>query len=141
MSREEPRLYRFGEFELEPGERRLRRGGAIVALTPKTLDLLVYLVERAGHVVSKDELIEALWPHRIVMESNLTKHIWYLRKGLGEDENDAGLIQTVSKLGYRFAAPVTRADLPATGPPLRSDSRRTAPRPRWRWFWVERDSP
>jgi DNA-binding winged helix-turn-helix (wHTH) protein/tetratricopeptide (TPR) repeat protein len=130
MSREEPHLYRFGEFELEPGERRLSRQGAPVALTPKALDLLVYLVERAGHVVSKDELIEALWPRRIVIESNLTKHIWYLRKTLGEDENDAGLIQTVSKLGYRFAAPVIRegaSDRTATAAP----SRPIPPRRRW----------
>ncbi|MGH7025668.1 MAG: winged helix-turn-helix domain-containing protein [Caulobacteraceae bacterium] len=102
------RLYVFGDFQFEPAERRLTRQGRPIALTPKAFDLLAYLVERAGHVVSKSELMESLWPGRIVLESNLTKHVWYLRRALGEDEDDARLIQTVSKLGYRFAAPVAR---------------------------------
>ncbi|HEY2178227.1 MAG TPA: winged helix-turn-helix domain-containing protein [Caulobacteraceae bacterium] len=107
MTTREETLYRFGDFTLEPGERRLWRGGAPVALTPKAFELLVCLVERAGHAVSKDELLEALWPGRIVMESNLTKHIWHLRKALGDDQDEGRLIQTVSKHGYRFAAPVS----------------------------------
>lgn len=137
MTAPEGPRYGFGEFELEPGERRLSRRGQPVALTPKSFDLLVFLVERAGHVVSKNELMDALWPGRIVMESNLTKHIWYLRRSLGEDENDARLIQTVSKLGYRFAAPVSfgGAQIEVSTPPEAARRPKSvAIAPRWGAF-------
>jgi len=107
----EKRVYRFRDFELEPDERRLSEAGKPVALTPKVFDTLVLLVERAGHVVSKDELMRLLWPRGYVDESNLTKHIWLIRRALGEGDHDSRFIETVPKLGYRFVAPVT-----ATGP-------------------------
>jgi len=69
-------------------------------------DTLVLLVERAGHVVSKDELMKLLWPRGYVDESNLTKHIWLIRRALGDGEHDSRFIETVPKLGYRFVAPV-----------------------------------
>jgi DNA-binding winged helix-turn-helix (wHTH) protein len=72
----EKRVYRFRDFELEPDERRLSGAGKPIALTPKVFDTLVLLVERSGHVVSKDELMRLLWPRGYVDESNLTKHIW-----------------------------------------------------------------
>ncbi|HEX3429654.1 MAG TPA: winged helix-turn-helix domain-containing protein [Rhizomicrobium sp.] len=103
-------VYRFGGFELQPGERRLSRDGNPVALTPKALDTLLLLVERAGHVISKDELMHVLWPGRFVTEANLTKHVWTLRKTLGESEQGGRYIETVSKTGYRFVAPVSRTD-------------------------------
>jgi DNA-binding winged helix-turn-helix (wHTH) protein/tetratricopeptide (TPR) repeat protein len=99
-------IYRFAGCELDPVERRLLAHGRPVALTPKVFDTLVLLVERAGHVVSKDELMAALWPRGFVHESNLTKHIWLIRKALGDSEQDARCIETVPKLGYRFVAPV-----------------------------------
>ncbi|HVT31090.1 MAG TPA: winged helix-turn-helix domain-containing protein [Rhodanobacteraceae bacterium] len=102
-------IYRFGEFELDPGERRLLMHGVAITLTPKVFDTLVLLVERAGHAVSKDELMHALWPRGFVDESNLTKHIWLIRKALG-GENEARCIETVPKLGYRFVAPVERVE-------------------------------
>lgn len=113
-------LYRFGRFELEPAERRLSEAGTPIALTPKVFDTLVLLVERAGHVVSKDELMKALWPRGYVDESNLTKHIWLIRRALGDGEDESGFIETVPKVGYRFVAPVTVGeDLPApAAPPL-----------------------
>ena len=82
--------------------------GLPVTLTPKVFDTLVLLVERAGHVVSKDELMAALWPRGFVDESNLTKHIWLIRKALGDGEHEARYIETVAKVGYRFVAPVPR---------------------------------
>ncbi len=103
-------VYRFGSFELEPAERRLSERGKAVSLTPKVFDTLVLLVERAGHVVSKDELMKLLWPRGYVDESNLTKHIWLIRRALGDGEDDSRFIETVPKVGYRFVAPV------ATGP-------------------------
>jgi DNA-binding winged helix-turn-helix (wHTH) protein len=101
-------IYRFAGCELDPVERRLLAHGRPVALTPKVFDTLVLLVERAGHVVSKDELMAALWPRGFVHESNLTKHIWLIRKALGDSEHDARCIETVPKLGYRFVAEVRR---------------------------------
>jgi DNA-binding winged helix-turn-helix (wHTH) protein/TolB-like protein/Tfp pilus assembly protein PilF len=100
-------VYRFGSFELEPAERRLSEAGRAVSLTPKVFDTLVLLVERAGHVVSKDELMKLLWPRGYVDESNLTKHIWLIRRALGDGEHDSRFIETVPKLGYRFIGQVT----------------------------------
>jgi DNA-binding winged helix-turn-helix (wHTH) protein/TolB-like protein/Tfp pilus assembly protein PilF len=103
----EKRVYRFRDFELEPDERRLSEAGKPIALTPKVFDTLVLLVERSGHLVSKDELMKLLWPRGYVDESNLTKHIWLIRRALGEGDHEARFIETVPKLGYRFVAPVT----------------------------------
>ncbi len=99
-------VYCFGDFELDPHERRLLAHGSPVALTPKVFDTLVLLVQRAGRLVSKDELMAALWPRGFVHESNLTKHIWLIRKALGENDEASACIETVPKLGYRFVAPV-----------------------------------
>ena len=109
MSAMEKPVYRFGEFELDPDERRLLAHGEPVALTPKVFDTLVLLVERAGHAVSKDELMHALWPRGFVDESNLTKHVWLIRKAL--DDGGGACIETVPKHGYRFTAAVERAAL------------------------------
>ncbi|MGA9422466.1 MAG: transcriptional regulator, partial [Rhodanobacteraceae bacterium] len=108
MSAMEKPVYHFGEFELDPDERRLLQHGEPVTLTPKVFDTLVLLVERAGRAVSKDELMHALWPRGFVDESNLTKHIWLIRKALDGAGHNAHCIETVSKLGYRFIAPVQR---------------------------------
>ncbi len=113
----EKRIYRFRDFELEPDERRLSQGGKQIALTPKVFDTLVLLVERSGHVVSKDELMRLLWPRGYVDESNLTKHIWLIRRALGEAEEGSRFIETVPKLGYRFVAPVTRIENPPAAIP------------------------
>jgi DNA-binding winged helix-turn-helix (wHTH) protein/tetratricopeptide (TPR) repeat protein/TolB-like protein len=100
-------LYRFAGCELDPAERRLVVNGRSVTLTPKVFDTLLLLVERAGHAVGKDELMTALWPRGFVHESNLTKHIWLIRKAIGDDgDGDARCIETVPKFGYRFVAPV-----------------------------------
>lgn len=93
--------FRFGEFELSPGERLLRRNDAPVALTPKALDTLLCLVSKAGRLVTKEELMETVWPGTFVAEANLTNAIVSLRKTVGRDA-----IRTVSKYGYRFEAPV-----------------------------------
>jgi DNA-binding winged helix-turn-helix (wHTH) protein/TolB-like protein len=118
MSVTESERYRFGECELDPDERRLLAHGQPVTLTPKVFDTLVLLVRNAGHVVSKDELMHALWPRGFVDESNLTKHVWLIRKALGDNEHGTRWIETVPKLGYRFAAPVERVEerVPAPAP-------------------------
>ncbi len=106
LSALEKPVYRFVDCELDPQERRLLAHGHPVTLTPKVFDTLVLLVERAGRAVSKDELMTALWPRGFVDESNLTKHIWLIRKALGDREHEAKYIETVAKVGYRFVAPV-----------------------------------
>ncbi len=108
MSALEKPIYRFDEFELDPGERRLLGHGKRITLTPKVFDTLVLLVERAGHAVSKDELMAALWPRGFVDESNLTKHIWLIRKVLNDNEAEARFIETVPKFGYRFIASIAQ---------------------------------
>jgi len=89
--------YRFGDFELHPRDRLLKRAGIPVPLQPKAFDALLCLVSRAEHLVSKQELINTLWPSVHVSESNLTNTIVSLRKIVGRDT-----IRTVSKHGYRF---------------------------------------
>jgi len=116
MSALQKPVYRFQGFELEPTERRLSESGRAISLTPKVFDTLVLLVERAGQVVSKDELMKALWPRGFVEESNLTKHIWFIRRALGDREQDPHIIETVPKAGYRFIAPVTVGAAPVRGP-------------------------
>ena len=118
----EKRVYRFRDFELEPDERRLSEAGVPIALTPKVFDTLVLLVERCGHVVSKEELMRLLWPRGYVDESNLTKHIWLIRRALGEGEEGSRFIETVPKLGYRFVVPVTRIERPPAAIPEEAQS-------------------
>lgn len=125
MSAQEYGVYRFADCELDPREHRLLVRGQPVALTPKVFETLVLLVERAGHVVGKDELMAALWPRGFVHESNLTKHIWLIRRALGDDEGGDRYIETVPKFGYRFVAKVYRvpdAVSPNAVIPLRTDS-------------------
>ena len=93
--------YRFADFELHPDDRLLRRTGIPVPLQPKAFDALLCLVRRAKHLVSKQELIQTLWPSVHVSEANLTNTIVGLRKIVGRDT-----ICTVSKHGYRFELPV-----------------------------------
>jgi TolB-like protein/DNA-binding winged helix-turn-helix (wHTH) protein len=125
--------FSFREFELDPLERRLLRAGESIALTPKVFDTLVFLVERAGRLVSKEELLQGVWPRGFVDESNLTKHIWLIRRALGEAEQGAEFIETVPKIGYRFVAPVIRGAAAAAPPHARqiiASERRTA---RYAW--------
>jgi len=89
--------YRFGDFELQPGERRLLAHGESVALGPRAFDLLVALVERAGHLVTKETLLERVWPKLIVEENNLQVQISALRKILGQEA-----ITTIPGRGYQF---------------------------------------
>lgn len=100
--------YEFGSFRFEPGERRLLRDGQPVLLTPKAFDTLVVLVERAGWLVEKEELMSALWPDSFVEEANLTQQVSTLRKALGETGTAGSLIETVPKKGFRFVGAVTK---------------------------------
>jgi len=100
-------LYEFGQFRLDPGERRLLCDETPVALTPKCFDLLTALVENSGHLLEKEALLQRIWPNQFVEESNLSFNISTLRKALGDGQNGQRYIETVPKKGFRFVAPVT----------------------------------
>lgn len=108
MSQQSKHLYEFGPFRLSVPERLLLRDGKVVPLTPKTLDLLLVLVEGHGHLLEKDELMKRVWPDTFVEEANLSYNISLIRKALGEGENGYRYIETVPKRGYRFVAEVTK---------------------------------
>lgn len=101
-----PVRYRFGRFELQPDERRLLDAGVPVAVGPRAFDLLAALVARAGHLVTKDELLERVWPKVIVEEAALQMQISSLRKLVGRSA-----IVTVTARGYRFALEASRVDV------------------------------
>ena len=100
-------VHEFGSFRLDSAERLLLRAGQPVPVTPKALDLLVYLVDHAGRLVTKQALMSALWPDTFVEEANLTFTVSALRKSLGDGQDGEQFIQTVPTRGYRFVAPVT----------------------------------
>lgn len=102
-------FYAFGPFRLDSENRVLVREGAPVLLAPKVVETLLMLVERAGHLVNKDELIKRVWPEAFVEEGNLNKNIFVLRKLLGQWDGGREYIETVPKRGYRFVAPVNEA--------------------------------
>ncbi len=106
MRVEHGHLYEFGPFRLDTVERQLLRQGQPVPLTPKAFETLLVLVKRSGHLVGKEELIQALWPDSFVEEANLTNNIWTLRNALGESHQSHLYIETVPKRGYRFVADV-----------------------------------
>jgi DNA-binding winged helix-turn-helix (wHTH) protein len=95
-------FFEFGPFRLDPTRRLLFRQDQVVPLTPKVLHTLLVLVENSGRVVSKDELMKAVWPDTFVEEGNLTQNISTLRKVLGENPGEHTYIETVPKQGYRF---------------------------------------
>jgi DNA-binding winged helix-turn-helix (wHTH) protein/TolB-like protein/cytochrome c-type biogenesis protein CcmH/NrfG len=104
------RLYKFGSFQLDPAEHLLLREGQAVPLTPKTFELLVFLVSHRGRLVTKDQILAAVWPESFVEEANLTVSVSALRKALGERPGEKQLIDTVPKKGYRFTASVTEVE-------------------------------
>ena len=106
MSAPTKNFYHFGPFRLDPSLPLLLREGEPVPLPPKALETLVALVERKGRVVTREELIEAVWPDTAVEENNLSVNVSILRKALSETNGGEKYIETVPRRGYRFTAPV-----------------------------------
>ena len=103
------RLYEFGPFRLDPEESVLLRDGKPVYLKPKVFETLVVLIEKRGHVLDKETLMEELWGDTFVEEANLTVNISQLRKALGQgtqSEEANQFIETLPRRGYRFVAEV-----------------------------------
>src|SRR6201987_3912319 len=96
----------FGPFRLFAAERQLKKGDEALQLGGRALDTLIALVERAGEVVTRRELISRVWPDVTVEEANLRVHIAGLRKALGDGREGARYIATVPGRGYSFVAPV-----------------------------------
>ena len=99
-------VFHFGAFRLDLQSRRLLRGDEVIPITVKAFDTLTALVEAAGGVVAKDDLMRRVWPDAIVEEANLNQQIFMLRKMLGEGPKDHRYIQTVPRRGFRFVADV-----------------------------------
>ena len=120
----------FGPFALDTGARALLRDGASVHLSPKAFDVLEILVARRPNVVGKDVLLETVWPDKAVEEANLAIAVGEIRKALGDDPKAPSMVVTVSRRGYRFAAPTTETDAaPVTE------------YPRWWLVWNDRTLP
>lgn len=99
-------MYRFGPFRLDTEAYRLSRETAVVAASPKLLDLLGYLAARPSKLVTRDELFSALWPDVIVSDNALTQLVSELRQALGDPSAKPRYVQTVARRGYRFIADV-----------------------------------
>jgi len=99
-------LYAFDDYQLDTQRYELRHGGALCALERQGFNVLVYLVQHRERVVTKDELMERLWPNQSVSESTLTQRLRAARRALGDSGREQRLIKTVHGRGYRFIAAV-----------------------------------
>jgi DNA-binding winged helix-turn-helix (wHTH) protein len=116
-------LLEFGPFRLDLARRIVSRGGEVVPLPSKAVDVLLALLQRPRETVTKEELMKAVWAGTFVEEGNLSQMIFLLRKALGDAEGQT-LIVTVPRQGYRFAGEVKGA---AVGTPDRNESSRPEP--------------
>jgi DNA-binding winged helix-turn-helix (wHTH) protein/Flp pilus assembly protein TadD len=108
--------FRFGPFLVDRHGYRVTRDGEIVPLTPKLLDLLLHLVDHAGHLVTKEALLDALWPGANVTDNALAQAVSELRDALGDEPKSPSFIKTVARRGYRFIARVEKVDVqPSAG--------------------------
>ena len=99
-------FYAFGAFQLDPQQKILLREGERIPLHPKTYATLLALLETGGEVISKDDLMERVWPGTFVEESNLSKNVSLLRKALSNGHDHSDYIETIPTIGYRFVEPV-----------------------------------
>ncbi len=108
--------FSFDNHLLDPDRRELTRGSVPVAVGPQVFDLLMYLVRNRTQVVSKDDLIAAVWGGRIVSESTMTSHINALRKAIGDSGEEQRLVRTIARKGYRFVGDVREVGAPESAP-------------------------
>ena len=133
-------LYRFGPYRLDGDERVLLRDGQPVTLPPKDLETLFVLVERAGHIVEKEELLEKVWPGVFIEEGNLARHVFNLRQVLGDATDGRPYIETIPRRGYRFVADVQEdgqaVATPAVTTPLESETAVHSGQKKIQWLWA-----
>ena len=120
-------IYQFLDFRLDARARTLTKEGVAITMTPKVFDTLLFLVENAGQVVTKEQFFARVWPDTVVEESNLSQNIFLLRKLLGEKESGQKIILNRPGAGYAFLPTVNEIKEPA-------DIQQSAPTlpPRWR---------
>ena len=116
-------LYFFEDFVLDPDRRELRRGGALIAVQPQVFDLLEYLVTNRDRVVSKDDILQAVWGGRIVSESALTTRINAIRTAVGDDGDQQRLIRTLPRKGIRFVGVVQQRGRPLDEAAVAADAK------------------
>jgi DNA-binding winged helix-turn-helix (wHTH) protein len=126
---------RFGSCVLDSGSRELRRGDTPVHLSPKAFDVLEILVARRPNVVTKDVLLDEVWPGKVVEEANLAIVVGEIRKALGDDPRSPSIVLTVARRGYRFAAQA--ADLDVRQPDSPGGDHYT----RWWLAWKDQTLP
>jgi DNA-binding winged helix-turn-helix (wHTH) protein/tetratricopeptide (TPR) repeat protein len=121
--------YKFGPFVVDGGAYRLLRDGVNIPLSPKIIDLLLFLAARPSVLVSKDDLFRALWPDVAVTDNALTQAVSELRQALGDDPASPKYVQTVARRGYRFISPVEPIVSPAAtvAAPVRDPAEPPAP--------------
>src|SRR5437762_9476981 len=100
----------FDDVRVEPATFRAFKAGKVIQLEPKTLRLLLFLIENRGRLIEKEEILDAIWPGTHVTENALTGEIGKLRKTLGDDPKAPKYIQTVHTRGYRFIAELAEAN-------------------------------
>ena len=111
---------RFHPFRLDPANQCLWREESRISMAPKVFDVLRYLVENAGRLVTQQELLDAVWPETYVQPEILRKYILEIRKALGDPPNQPAFIETLPKRGYRFIAPVSEVASAIRSAPGRS---------------------
>src|ERR1700757_4348541 len=147
-------LYRFGPFVLDSRRRTLSRSDSPVFLTPKAFDVLIFLVQNPNRLVTKEELLHAVWGDTFVEEGNLTQYISHIRKALGDNSEETRLIVTIARKGYQFAADVAVATAVDTAmqaavqvsaessvasrqPPIGARADEAVPKAPWHWRKAE----
>src|SRR3954469_15576366 len=101
-------MYRFEGYMLDPDQCILRSADREIGLRPKSFEVLRYLVENADRLITKEELIKAIWPHVVVTDDSLTQCVSEARQAIGDSKQI--IIKTVPRRGYRFTASVLRLD-------------------------------
>src|SRR5271154_4687835 len=115
MSMKAEGAFRFGKFQVDALARTLRREEAVVTLNRRAFDVLLYLVQNPGKVVSRDELLKNVWSESFVDENSLAQSVSVLRRALEEKPGDNDYIVTLPGRGYQFVSPITV--VPAVVPP------------------------
>lgn len=114
-------VYEFGAYRLDPAGRRLLLDGEPVALTARVFDVLLYFVQNGGRLITKEEVLSAVWQDSFVEEGNLTRNVSTLRKALGDNSDDPRYIVTLPGRGYTFV-PVVRETRESDEPEVRSEA-------------------
>src|SRR5258707_11128728 len=105
--------YLFEDYAFDPDRRELHRGADVVTIAPQVFDLLDYLIRNRERVVSKDDLINAIWNGRIVSDGALTTRLNGARSAIGDSGDEQRLIKTLPRKGFRFVGAVREAQEPA----------------------------